>query len=128
MKYEDLKIYQLAKKLRDELYQDLIKIPHYWKNKEVDQAIRSSSSSVSNIVEGFGRRFYPKDFYRFLDISLASSDETQNHVLSLHEKGHLNDEKSAYYVKSFKTLSIKTLNFMNYLRRRFRIPQSLKPR
>lgn len=127
MNYEDLRIYQLANKLRNELYQELIKIPCYWKIKEVNQAIDSSSSAVSNIVEGHGRRFYPKDFYRFLNISMASSDETQDHVIALHNRGHLNEMKSDYFTKKYKTLSIQTLNLMNSLRKRYNLKPQLDP-
>jgi len=118
MDYNDLRIYQLAKKLQNELYQDIIKIQYSWKIAEVDQVKRSSSSSSSNIVEGFGRKFYPKDFFRFLNISLASSDETQNHIITLNSKGYLDKIKSDYFVKNYKTLSIQTLNFMNFLRKK----------
>jgi len=116
MNYKDLRIYQLAHKLRRELYQNLIKIPHHWNIKEVGQAINSSSSSVSNIVEGFGRKFYQREFFRFLDMSMASSDETQDHVIALRVKGHLDRSKADYFENKYKTLSIQTLNMMNTIR------------
>ncbi len=116
MRYKDLRIYKLASRLRKELYQELISIPHHWNIKEVGQAIRSSSSSVSNIVEGFGRKFYQREFFRFLNISMASSDETQDHIIALKIKGHLNRSKADYFENKYKTLSIQTLNMMNTIR------------
>ena len=65
-KLEDLRIYQLAVKLRDEVYEEVHRIPFYWKNDDVKQIKKSSSSAPSNIAEGFGRRFYKKDFALFL--------------------------------------------------------------
>ncbi|MBN2096601.1 four helix bundle protein [Candidatus Peregrinibacteria bacterium] len=117
MNYKNLRIYQLANKLRKELYQELIVIPHYWNIKEVGQAISSSSSSVSNIVEGFGRKFYQKEFFRFLDMSMASSDETQDHVTALGIKGHLDQIRADYFENGYKTLAIQTLNMMNVIRK-----------
>lgn len=121
MNYKDLRIYQLAVKLRDELHEELNKIPFGWKIGDIDQIKRSSSSAVSNIVEGYGRRFYPKDFKRFIITSMASSDETQNHARSLGKDGHLSMEKSNYFQKEYKTLSIQTLNYLNYIRKKHNI-------
>ena len=52
MHYEDLRIYQLAKKLREELYKELNNIPFGWQIEEVGQAKRSSSSAVSKKLWG----------------------------------------------------------------------------
>lgn len=116
MHYKDLRIFKLASRLRQELYEELIKIPRHWSIKEVGQAIRSSSSSVSNIVEGFGRKFYQKEFFRFLAISMASSDETQDHVSALGVKKHLSKERSKYFEFNYQSLSVQTLNMMNTIR------------
>src|SRR5215510_1906219 len=56
-----------------------------------DQIKDSSSSSPSNIAEGFGR-FRPGDFARFLEIAQASLDETRNHLIDGHDRGYLNDQ------------------------------------
>ena len=117
MNYRDLRIYQIAKKLQNELYKELIRIPRYWQIPEVDQAIRSSSSATSNIVEGYGRKYYPKEFYRFLDFSMSSSDETQNHVEELFEKKLMQSGMSEYFQINYKYLAIKTLNFMNKIKK-----------
>jgi four helix bundle protein len=121
MHYEDLRIYKLAKKLRDELHEELKTIPHYWSIEDVGQALRSSSSSVSNIVEGHGRKFYPKDNYRFLGMSMASSDETQNHIIALTSNGHMSEVKGKYFKTKYKTLSIQTLNYMNWIRQKYNL-------
>ena len=118
MHYSDLKIYQLAVSLRDELHEELNKIPFSWKYGDIDQIKRSSSSTVSNIVEGYSRRFYTKDFIKFLIISLGSSDETQNHIGSLNKQNLLTEEKTAYYKNRYKTLSIKIVNYINYQRKK----------
>lgn len=53
---------------------------------EVGSQIRRSSKSVkSNIVEGYGRRYYKQEFIHHLIISLASNDETIDHLETLFE-------------------------------------------
>ena len=121
MHYTDLLIYQISVKLRDELHEELNKIPFGWKIEDVDQAKRSSSSAVSNIVEGYSRRFYTKDFIKFLIISLGSSDETQNHIGSLNKQNLLTKEKTAYFKNRYKTLSIKIVNYINYQRKKLNL-------
>lgn len=118
MHFRDLRIYQLAVKLRNELHQELKKIPFAWTIGDVDQAKRSSSSVASNIAEGYGRRFYPKDFAKFINYALTSSDETQNHVGALKSDGHLNTVRADYFLNKYKTLSIQTLNYLNSRRKK----------
>jgi len=121
MHYEELRIYQLAKTLRDALHEELKKISHYWNIEDAMQALDSSSSAVANIVEGHGRKFYPQDNYRFLNISMASSDETQNHVIALISDGHLEKSKGDYFKNKYKTLSIQTLYYMNWIREKYNL-------
>lgn len=48
---------------------------------ELGSQIRRSADSInSNIVEGYGRRMYKKDFVKFLIYSHSSNDETINHL------------------------------------------------
>jgi len=120
-KVEDLIIYQLAFQLAKEI-QGLIKdIPHYWQNEDVRQVKRSSASVPSNIAEGFSQRFYTKQFIHYLNIALASSDETKNHLKKLLNDGFIQIEIANSYIKRYKDLSIKILNFINYLKKKHNI-------
>ena len=48
--------------------------------------IRKSSKGVKDtIVEGYGRRRYKLEYVKFLTYSIASCDETTNHLLSIIE-------------------------------------------
>ncbi|MBU1017863.1 four helix bundle protein [Patescibacteria group bacterium] len=116
MHYSELRIYQIAKKLEQELERDLNKILFHWELGDVDQAKRSSSSSTTNIVEGHGRRFYVKDYIKFLNYSLASSDETQKHIHKLYTSHHLHKSKYEYFFRGYKDLSVRILNYINWLR------------
>lgn len=118
---EDLLIHQIALQLAKEVHELVGAIPFNWKIKEVDDIKRSSSSVSSNISEGFSQRFYTKKFLLYLYIALGSSDETQDHLKKLYNNGHINSERASYYINSYKNLSIKILNLINYQRKRHNI-------
>jgi len=61
--------------------------------EEGSQIRRSSKSIRSNIVEGFGRRRYKNDFVRFITYSIASTDESIDHLETLFETISLKDEQ-----------------------------------
>lgn len=61
--------------------------------EEGSQIKRSSKSILSNIVEGFGRRRYKNDFIRFITYSIASTDESIDHLETLFETNSLKDEQ-----------------------------------
>lgn len=116
MTYKDLRVYQLARKLEVELCQALDSIPHHWQIPEVNDAKRSARSARSNIVEGFSRRYYPKDYVCFLNRSVGSSDETQDHVSVLGEMFHLSVSTADYFANKYKTLSIQIINLIKSIR------------
>ena len=61
--------------------------------EEGSQIRRSSKSIRSNIVEGFGRRRNKNDFIRFITYSIASTDESIDHLETLFETNSLKDEQ-----------------------------------
>lgn len=115
---KDLIIYQIALQLATEIAELVKNIPFNWKIGEVNQILRSSSSTSSNIAEGFAQRFYPKQFIRYLNIALGSSDETQNHLRKLRSDGHLSIIRADYYIKRYKNFSVRILNLINHLRQK----------
>ena len=118
---EELKIYQIAIKLRDEVHKEVNCIPNNWQIKDVGQIKRSSSSVPSNIAEGFGRRFYPRDYIRFLNLAIGSSDESQNHAEALYKGGFLSKDRADYFKRSYKDLSIRTVNLRNSIRKKYNL-------
>ena len=60
--------------------------------EEGSQIRRSSKSTCSNIVEGYGRKKYQPEYYRFLTFALASNDETINHLEMLFETASLKNK------------------------------------
>lgn len=118
---EELEIYQIALQLAKEINEIIKQIPHYWNIEECGQILRSSSSVPSNIAEGFAQRFYPRKFIYFLNIAIGSSDESQTHMQKLRNNGHVKIKIADDYIKRYKNLSVRILNFINYLKRKHNI-------
>lgn len=93
MSYRKLTIWQLACQLVIDIHKmTLTKLPEFELYEEGSQIRRSIKSVKSNIVEGYGRRRYQAEFIRFLTYSLASCDETTDHLETLFETGSLQDK------------------------------------
>ena len=94
MSYKKLEIWQLANELVIEIHKmTLHELPNYEMFEEGSQIRRSSKSVKSLIVEGYGRRAYKQDFIRFLVISMASNDETIDHLENLFYTESLRDNE-----------------------------------
>jgi four helix bundle protein len=68
------------------------KLPKFEMYEEGSQIRRSVKSVKANIVEGYGRRRYKQEFIKFITYSLASCDETTDHLETLFETGSLADQ------------------------------------
>ena len=90
MSYKDLEIWKLASEVIVEIHHmTLSELPKFEMFEMGGQIRRSSKSVKSNIVEGYGRRQYKKEFLHFLNIALASNIETIDHLETLHLTGSL---------------------------------------
>ena len=93
MSYRKLEIWQKARELVTDIHKmTLSKLPQFELYEEGSQIRRSIKSTKSTIVEGYGRRRYKQDYVRFLTYSLASCDETTDHLETLYETESLKDE------------------------------------
>jgi four helix bundle protein len=93
MSYKKLEIWKLARELTIDIHLMSLHLPKFELYETGSQIRRSSKSIRSNIVEGYGRRFYKQDFIRFLIYAQASTDETIDHLETLFETGSLKDEQ-----------------------------------
>ena len=93
MSYRKLEIYNIAHQLVIDIHMmTLTKIPKFEMYEEGSQIRKSSKSIKSNIVEGYGRSKYNKEYIRFLVFSLASNDETVDHLENLYHTNSLKDK------------------------------------
>ena len=106
-------IYKKAHKLAVEIHEMSLKLPKFELYEEGRQIRKSSKSISSNIAEGFGRRRYKQEFIRFLIYSLASCDETREHLDTLYETKSLNDnERHEYFSEEYDHLGRMIVNFI----------------
>ena len=118
MSYRNLEIWQLARELVIEIHKLTLTLPKFEMYEEGSQIRRSSKSVKSTIVEGYGRRNYKSDYERYITISLASNDETIDHLENLFETGSLTDEKLYNYLHSkIETLGKKINRFLQSVKR-----------
>lgn len=93
MNYKNLEVWKLARELSIEIHRMTLNLPKFEMYEEGSQIRRSSKSIRSNIAEGFGRRRYKNDFIRFITYSIASADESIDHLETLFETSSLKDEQ-----------------------------------
>ncbi len=110
--YEDLEVYSLSKELAVKVHKMTLKdLPKFEMYEEGSQIRRSSKSIVSNIVEGFGRRRYKKEFIQFLTYAISSCDETKVHLEVLYETESLKKDIFEVLFHRYKELGAKLYNF-----------------
>jgi four helix bundle protein len=111
--YRDLDIYKKAHKLAIEIHEMSLKLPKIEMYEEGSQIRRSSKSVKSNIVEGFGRRRYKQEFIKYLTYSLASCDETLDHLYNLYESKSLTKKDIyEYFNQEYNHLGKMINNFI----------------
>ena len=114
MSYKNLEIWQLAKKVAIEVHkmtlEDLPKFEMYETGKQIR---RSAKSCRSTIVEGYGRKRYQNEYYKFLIYSLGSNDKTVDHLEELRDTGSLkNKERYESIHSNCEILGKKLTNFL----------------
>lgn len=110
MSYKKLQIWEKARELSILIHDMSLKLPRMEQFEEAQQIRRSIKSVRSNIVEGYGRRFYKQEFIRFIIIALASNDETIDHLETLFETKSLTDENQFSDLRSRLVSLGKMLN------------------
>jgi four helix bundle protein len=81
--YKDLEIYKESFDLFLKTHRFTLILPKHELYELGSQLRRSSDSINSNIVEGYGRNKYLKDFIRFLTFAYSSNNETINQLKKL---------------------------------------------
>lgn len=101
MSYRNLKVWQLAREIVIEIHEMSLQLPKFEMYEEGAQIRKSSKTTKSTIVEGYGRRRYKQDWLKFLVYALSSNDETMDHLENLW------DTKSLINERLFKDLEAK---------------------
>jgi four helix bundle protein len=116
MSYKKLEVWNLAREVSIEVHAMTLLLPKFEQFEEAQQIRRSSKSVRSNIVEGYGRRYYKADFVKFIIYGLASNDETLDHLETLFETQSLTDnEKYSILHDRIERLGKKLNKFLSVI-------------
>ncbi|RKR12961.1 four helix bundle protein [Maribacter vaceletii] len=91
-KYQDLKIWQKAMNLVEQIYNLMKTLPEEEKFGLISQMKRCSVSIPSNIAEGAGRNSN-KEFKRFLSIANGSTSELETQLLLIQRLNYADNSQ-----------------------------------
>lgn len=92
MSYRNLEIWKLARQQSIDVHAMTLGLPAFELYEEGQQIRKSSKTTRSTIVEGYGRRVYKADYIKFIIYALSSNDETIDHLETLYETHSLTDQ------------------------------------
>ena len=111
--FEDLKIWQRARALANEIYDAMEKCRDFDFRSQIQ---RAATSVMNNTAEGFERRT-KKDFAHFLDLSKGSAGEVRSMLYLAEDRGYLPNASAARLREDYKSLSKSIAAFAASLRR-----------
>jgi four helix bundle protein len=117
--YSDLDIYKIAFDLSVSVHKESLKLPSFEMYEQGSQLRRSSKGVKDNIAEGYGRRRYKAEFIKFLTYSIASCDETINHLNTIKTLYPELNEFSSFEI-SYNELGKKINAFIQYVEKEWR--------
>ncbi|WP_232830107.1 four helix bundle protein [Lewinella sp. IMCC34191] len=101
-----------------------MRLPSYEKFELGSQIRRSADSVNSNIVEGYGRRRYKREFIRFLTFSLASNDELTNHLKKVGQLYPNLKAEASELQEAYERVGKQLNNFIRYVAQNWKTPAS----
>jgi four helix bundle protein len=116
-RFEDLEIWQEARKLAKEVH--IISLETDLKSdfRFKDQIKSSSGSVMDNIAEGF-ERDGNLEFRQFLSIAKGSAGETRSQLYRTFDYGYISEDKFESMKVDYENLSGKIKNFITYLNKK----------
>jgi four helix bundle protein len=92
--FEDLRVYQLAENLADEVWNMVIAWMPFAKDTTGGQLVEAADSIGANIAEGSGRGSY-RENRRFVRIARGSLNETKHFLRRAYRRRLINAEQTA---------------------------------
>ncbi|WP_432673057.1 four helix bundle protein [Flavobacterium sp. SM2513] len=119
--YSDLDVYKESLELFFIIHPASLKLPKYEMYELGSQLIRSEDSTVTNIVEGYGRKRYKAEFIRFLVFSHSSCMEAKNHLFKIATLYPDTFENMEDLILRYDNLGAKLYNFISYVDKNWKI-------
>ena len=116
-RFEDLEIWQEARRLANEINNICIETELKTDYRFKDQIKAASGSVMDNIAEGFERNGNI-EFRQFLSIAKGSAGETRSQLYRVLDFNYINQDKFNQLKTDFENLSGKINNFISYLNKK----------
>lgn len=113
-RFEDLEIWQIARKLSLRIFQMTSKGPFTKDFRFRDQIRDSAGSAMDNIAEGF-ERSSRLEFVNFLSISKGSAGETRSQLYRAIDQDYADKTEAEDLQEEYKVLAGKIGGFISYL-------------
>jgi four helix bundle protein len=111
--FTELEVWQVARKLRAEIYRLTATFPPEEKYGLTSQMRRAAISITANLAEGYGRFSYQENI-QFCRQSRASVDELRDHLTTALDAGHFSRE----VYEATENLAMQAIRLVNgYIRR-----------
>ena len=131
-RFEDLVIWQQARRLSKEVY-EITRLGDFRYDSRFVQQIRAAAGSVmDNIAEGF-ERDGNKEFIQFLYVAKGSCGEVRSQLYRAFDAGFINEETFTRMLNETLSLNKGILNFIKSLKSsavtgtKYQKPNSLPP-
>ena len=123
--FEDLTVWQLARKFRHRIYQ----VSETWPRREMygltAQIQDAAVSITANIAEGYGRYHYGENI-QFCRISRGSVNEVLDHLYAALDEGYISQETFDELYARGREVERVLNGYINYLKRRLQSQKAEK--
>ncbi len=115
-RFEDLTVWQLARKYRHEIYQVSAKFPRA-EAFNLTAQIRSAAVSITaNIAEGYGRYSYQENIH-FCRVARGSVNETLDHFCTARDEGYISESDYQKLYDQGREVERALNGYIGYLQR-----------
>lgn len=113
-RFEDLEIWQVARKLSLKIFELTSKEPFIKDFKFRDQIRSSAGSVMDNVAEGF-ERSSRLEFVNFLSIAKGSAGETRSQLYRSIDAEYCTESDANELIKEYEQLAQQIAGFISYL-------------
>lgn len=116
---ENLKIYQMARKLEMKIHNLTLNFPKDEKYRSVDQLKRSSSSVTSNLAESYWKKSVKEKVHILRDMVISEGEETRSNILRCAEKGFLETSTAENISEDYIQLRKGVHGYIRFIKGKF---------
>jgi len=113
--FKNLKVWQKANSLEQEIEIIAKRFPRYESNKLIDQLVRSIRSIGANIAEGNTQLFVKKEI-NYISNALGSTGESRSHIVTAYQNKYITKEECEQLDKKLIELIKMLYGYLKKLR------------